>query len=175
MNFWGMGKASDFEPKIVTLDKPIKVAGLSTRTDTKSIFKDVSRILSEYINNKQKYGLPNQKKPWEFISLSKNFADKRKAWDYFTGNVVTDTSGIPSVFKSFQVPAGTYAVFSVRPKHKFLLGFTIGQTKRYIDKQWLKKSAYEFAGYEFEYKNEKMFEENPCYIDLYIAVKEKKI
>lgn len=27
--------------------------------------------------------------------------------------------------------------------------------------------------YEFEYKNEKMFNENPHYIDLYVAVNEK--
>lgn len=38
---------------------------------------------------------------------------------------------------------------------------------------WLPASGFEFAGHEFEYNNEKMFNENPHYIDLYITVKDK--
>lgn len=160
------------EPVIVSLDKPITVLGLTMKTGMKSVFQDVTKVLKQYMSYKEKYGIPNQKVPWEYISLSSNFSDDQ-TWDYFTGHVVNRITESPEQFTAFEVPAGRYAVFSVRPRFKFMLGVAIGKTKKYIYDVWLPKSGYEFAGYEFEYNDEKMFQEHPHFIDLYIAVNEK--
>lgn len=160
------------EPVVISLDKPITVLGLTMKTGMKSVFKDVTKILKQYMSYKEEYGIPNQKVPWEYISLSRNFNDNQ-TWDYLTGHVVNSVEKIPEIFTAFEVPTGKYVVFSVRPRLKFMLGIAIGKTKKYIYDVWLPKSMYEFAGYEFEYNNEKMFNENPHHIDLYIAVNEK--
>ena len=160
------------EPEVISLDKPIIVLGLTIRTGMKSVFKDVTKILKQYMCYKEKYGIPDQKVPWEYISLSRNFSDDQ-TWDYLTGHVVNSIEKSPGIFTAFEVPTGKYVVFSIRPRLKFMLGFTIGKTKKYIYEVWLPKSEYEFSGYEFEYNNEKMFNENPHYIDLYVAVNEK--
>lgn len=49
-----------------------------------------------------------------------------------------------------------------------MLSLVVAKTKRYVYNNWLLKSKY-----EFEYNNEKMFKENPHFIDLYVGVKEK--
>ncbi len=174
MRIFGKGKNNNLEPEIVTLSEPIKATGLTVKTSMKSIFGDVTKITKTYMSYKNKYGIPNQKKPWEYVSLSDHFYDN-KTWDYSTGHVVTDIDdNIPEVFISFEIPAGAYAVFPIRPKSKLMLGLTIGKTKKYIYSNWLMKSKYEFAGYEFEYNNEKMCKESPTYIDLHVGIKEKK-
>ena len=80
---------------------------------------------------------------------------------------------MPKAFSLFEIPSGKYAVFPIRPRFKFMLGHSIGKMKKYIYEDWLPASGYEFAGYEFEYNDQKMFEENPHYIDLYVAVNDK--
>ena len=49
----------------------------------------------------------------------------------------------------------------------------MGLTKRFIYQEWLVKSKYEFAWYEFEYNNEAMNKINPYEIDLYVALRER--
>lgn len=159
-------------PEMVMLSKPVEAVGLTMKTSMKSVFKDVSNILKQYMALKERYSIPGQKIPWEYVSLSKNFKDD-KTWDYFTGHVVDKAEALPQEFSSFEIPLGKYAVFQIRPKFKFLLGFSIGKMKKYIYKDWLPTSGFEFAGYEFEYNDQKMFEKNPYYIDLYIAVNDK--
>jgi predicted transcriptional regulator YdeE len=139
----------------------------------KSIFKDVPNILKRYMSLKEKYGIPNQKLPWEYVSLSKNFKDD-KTWEYFTGHVVDKVETVPEEFSPFKIPTGKYAIFSIKPKFKFMLGFHIIKMKKYIYGSWLPNSAFDFAGYEFEYNNQEMFKENQHYINLYIAIKDKK-
>lgn len=160
------------KPEMVMLSNPIEAVGLMMTTSMKGIYKDVPNILKRYMALKEKHGIPQQRLPWEYVSLSKNFSGD-KTWEYFTGHVVDRPEAIPEAFASFKIPAGKYAVFSVRPKFKFMLGVAIGKTKKFIYKDWLPASGFEFAGHEFEYNNEKMFNENPHYIDLYIAVKDK--
>lgn len=52
MGFFGPGRINNIEPKIVTLDKPIKATGLSVRTDMKNIYRDVSQVLKKYMSYK---------------------------------------------------------------------------------------------------------------------------
>ncbi len=161
------------KPEIVILGEPIKAVGLTVNTSMKSIFRDSAEVLKRFMECKKKYGIPNQKTPWEYVSLSRNFSDDNNTWDYLTGNAVSGVEKIPEVFSEFEVPSGKYAVFHIRPKYKIMLGPAIGKMKKYIYEDWLPKSEYEFAGWEFEYNSEKMYEENPNHIDLYVAVKEK--
>ena len=174
MSLLGIGRIINIEPKVVTLNVPYKAIGLSVKTSMKSVFTDLPKLYKKYMSLKDKFGIPDQKVPWEYVSLSKNF-DEDKTWDYFTGHVVKNTDSMPEMFISFEIPTCTYAVFPVRPRNKLMLGFTIGKMKRIIYNNWLPKSKYEFLGYEFEYNNEKMFKESPYYIDLYVAVKEKNL
>lgn len=165
-------KTDKTEPEIIAIDKPMTAAGLVMTTGMKTIFKDVAKILRKYMDCKSKYGLPHQKEPWEYVSLSKNFMGDH-TWDYYTGHVVARADHLPEVFQAFEVPAGSYAVFHVRPKFKFLLGPQIGKMKKYIYTKWLPASQYDFAGCEYEYNNEEMFRMNPSFVDLYVAVKAK--
>jgi predicted transcriptional regulator YdeE len=171
--FFLLIKIENKEPRIVALDKSYKVIGLSIRTSMNSVYTDIPKVLQELSSLDEKIGIPNKKQPWEYISLSNNFTDD-KTWDYYTGYAVTKNESIPKGFIFFETPAGDYAVFPVRCKVKHLLGLVIGRTKRYIYTKWLPESKYEFMGYEFEYTDEKMFNENANSLDLYVAIREKK-
>jgi predicted transcriptional regulator YdeE len=172
MRLFGMKENNVLEPTIVILGEPITATGLFVRTGMKSVFSDVTKILKKYMSYKDKYGIPNQKEPWEYVSLSTNF-NGTQTWDYFTGHAVTNIENVPEIFIPFEIPSGTYAIFPIRPKYKFMLGLSIAKIKRYIYTTWILKSKYEFAGYEFEYNNEKLFKESPHFIDLYVGIKEK--
>jgi predicted transcriptional regulator YdeE len=171
--FFLLGEIDKAEPKIVTLNESYKVIGLSIQTNMNSVYTDVPKVLQQLLSLNEKIGIPNKKQPWEYISLSNNFTDD-KSWDYYTGYVVTKSESIPKEFIFFETPAGDYAVFPVRCRVNYLLGLVIGKTKKYIYTKWLPESKYEFMGYEFEYTDEKMFNENANSLDLYVAIKEKK-
>lgn len=170
---FGLIKIDKSEPKIVNVEKPIIASGFFVNTSTSKIFADLPKLYSQYMSYKDKNGIPNQKLPWEYISLSKNFDDKNKTWDYYTGHVVTDFDKNNKDLTNFEAPAGTYAVFKIEAKGKIRFGITMAQTKEYIYNKWLPASKYQFDGYEFEYNNEEMAKENPYFINLYVGIKEK--
>lgn len=92
-----LGKTGNPEPKIVTLNEPHKVIGLSIRTGMNSVYADVPRVLQQLSDLDEKIKIPNKKQPWEYISLSNNFAED-KTWDYYTGYAVTKSESIPKEF-----------------------------------------------------------------------------
>lgn len=169
----GMGKTSGVEPRLVTLDEPVVAVGLSTRTNMKSVFRDLPKVYRKYLDLKEQYGIPDLKEPWEYVSLSDDFGED-ETWVYHTGYVVTSCEKMPAVFTSFTIPAGEYAVFPLRPRNKILLGLAMGKMKRYIYTQWLPGSAYEFSGYEYEYSNEEISGKNRSFLDLYVGIKENE-
>jgi predicted transcriptional regulator YdeE len=106
------------------------------------------------------------------VSLSRDFSED-KTWDYLTGHVVSDCSITQDVYIGFEIPAGRYAVFQIRPRFRFLLGLEMVSAKKYIYGKWISGSRYEFSGFEFEYNNESMYQEKPYNIDLYVGIKDK--
>ncbi|HEY8463800.1 MAG TPA: GyrI-like domain-containing protein [Bacillota bacterium] len=157
MYFFGVEET--IEPKIITLNEPIKAVGLSIETNMNTVYKDVSLILKKYMDYKNQFGISNLKEPWEFVALSRNFRGNQ-SWEYLVGDVVTDFEQVPRELTSFQIPVGTYAIFPiVKPFTKLLWGLKIGKTKKYIYDTWLPNSQYEFAGFEFEYNNQKIEDE----------------
>jgi AraC family transcriptional regulator len=169
-----VGMLEKVEPKIVHLNEPIKMIGVSTRTGMKTIFKDAGRLGQEYKKIKDANLIPNKKQPWGFVAVSKDFQGM-ESWEYLMGDVVNCLDVLPEGCKSFEIPAMTYAVFPIRPKSKFSWGLTIGLTKKYIFSEWLPNSKYEADSSilgDFEYHDERSLARNPE-IDLYIAIKEK--
>jgi predicted transcriptional regulator YdeE len=164
------------EPRIIDLEKPIKIVGLSIQTDTKNVYKHVPDLGKRFHELKKNKGIPNPIKPWGFAAVSKDFDKDNGTWKYIVGDMVTSFDGVPSEFETFEIPAIKYAVITVRPKNQYLWGFTISQTKKYLYKKWLPKSGYKPAGIidDFEYHDEKSFREKDAEIDLYIAIKKER-
>ena len=171
--FFIIGGREMKEPKIVEFNKNLEAVGLMTRTTAKTVYKDLPRLYAEYMAIKDSSGIKNIKNPWEYISLSNNF-EGGSSWDYYTGYVVTSYEGSSEKLVKFSMPAGRYAVFPLRCKHKIFFGFKMGRMKQYIYKKWLPASGYEFAGYEYEYNNEAMHKISPYNIDLYVGIKKKE-
>lgn len=174
--FFLIGPFEKSEPEIVTLNEPIKMIGVSTRTGMKTIFKDASKLGQKYKQLKEQGLIENKKVPWGFVAISKNFQGT-ESWDYLMGDVVSTLDHVPAGLECFEIPASTYAVFPIRPKKKFSWGITIGLTKKYIYTEWLPHSKYEadprILG-DFEYHDERSLAKKPE-IDLYVAIKEKRV
>ncbi|HEX3043292.1 MAG TPA: GyrI-like domain-containing protein [Bacillota bacterium] len=173
MLFLGAGNIKNLEPKIVVIDKPIQAVGLGTKTSIKRVFSDIPRLGKQYKKLKDQNGIPNRKEPWGFIALSKDYDEQTQEWEYIMGDVVTNIDNIPPNLVSFEIPAGSYAVFPIRPRNMFLWGPTIAKIKRYAYDSWLPNSKYEQAGFDFEYHDERSMGKNPE-ISLYFAIQEKK-
>jgi predicted transcriptional regulator YdeE len=166
-------KIDKSEPRIVRLNAPIKMIGVSMRTGMHSIYKDAPFLGKQY--SKITASISNKQEPWAFVAISTNFSNDKQNWDYSMGDVVTSFEYVPEGLTTFEIPPGTYAVFAVRPRFNFLWGMMIGKTKNYVFNQWLPNSKYaadnEVLG-DFEYHDERSVGRHPS-IDLYVPVKEK--
>jgi AraC family transcriptional regulator len=164
------------QPRIVDLERPILILGLSIETDVKKIGRDVAWLGKRFAQHKQEHGLPNKKEPWGFAAASHSYDEGTRAFTYVMGDVVTSLDQVPEGLIGFEIPAGTYAVFPVRPKNRLGWGLGIPAVKGYAYREWLPGSGYEAAGGpvdDFEYHDERSVRKRGPEIDLYIAVRKK--
>ncbi len=162
-------------PRIVKLDAPIKMIGVSIMTGLKTIYKDAARLGNEYRKIKNQGLIQNKKTPWAFVAISKNFSSDNKSWEYLMGDVVTTFDDVPKDLIAFEIPAKTYAVFTMRSRFRFLWGPTIGLTKKFIFTEWLPNSGYEVDSSilgDFELHDERSTAKRPM-IELYLSIKER--
>jgi predicted transcriptional regulator YdeE len=171
MSFF-LNKIDNIEPKILTLQEPIKLVGMSAKTDVKNIYKDASKLGKDYSQFKKTNNIPNLKDPWAFVAYSKDFDEKTRSWEYIMGDVVTSLDSVPEGLNGYEIPAGKYAIFTIKAKFKVLWGLEIGRMKKYVFEKWLPNSKYESTGTDFEYHNQRSTGKNPS-IDLYVAIEEK--
>ena len=163
------------QPRIVELEHPIRILGLSVFTDSRRVARDVARLGSQLEKYKKERGIPNKKQPWGFAAVSKDYDEAQKTFLYIMGDVVTSLDDVPSGLIPFEIPAGTYAVFPVRPKNRWGWAVAIIATKKHAYGVWLPASGYEPAGTidDFEYHDERSVRKDNPEIDLYVAIKEK--
>jgi predicted transcriptional regulator YdeE len=164
------------EPRIVELEQPIKIAGMSVKTGTRTVYRDVPRLGKQLEAYKREHGISNKKQPWGFVAASRDFDDQNMTFSYIMGDVVTSFEGVPADLIAFEVPAGTYAVFPVRPKNRWGWAIAIPDAKRYAYTVWLPDSEYEPAAGgvdDFEYHDERSTRKKNPEIDLYVAVRRR--
>lgn len=159
------------EPRLVDLDQPMHLIGLSVDTTEKRIYRDVPRLGQVY--QKRKSEIPNKRHPWVFAAVSQGYDPVTGSLTYTMGDVVTSLESIPAGLIGFDIPAGKYAVFPVRPRNRLGWPFAIGDAKRYIYTVWLPQSGYEPAGTidDFEYHDARSTDKRHPEIDLYVAIK----
>ena len=164
-----------YEPRIVDLEKPIAIIGISVDTTLKSIYRDVPRLGKQFKELKETQPIPNTKEPWAFAAVSRGYDPATGAMTYMLGDVVTSVAEVPEGMSAFEIPAITYAIFPVRPKNKAGWGMAIANAKGYAYTAWLPKSGYESEGAidDFEYHDERSTHTRSPEIDLYVAIKRK--
>jgi predicted transcriptional regulator YdeE len=162
------------EPRIVTLDQPIRIAGMALQTNITRIYTDLPALGKRYRDHKKQHPIRNLKVPWAFAAVSKDFDPQTGAMSYIMGDVVTD-AGETEGLVTFTIPAITYAVFPVRPRNQLGWAFAIPDAKRYAYTVWLPNSEYQAAGVidDFEYHDERSTRKKDPEIDLYVAVKKR--
>jgi predicted transcriptional regulator YdeE len=167
-----LNKIDNMEPEIVTLQEPIKFVSLSVKTDVKKIYRDAAQLGKDYAQFKKTNSIPNLKDPWAFVAYSKDFDEKTRSWEYIMGDVVINLDSVPEGLNGYEIPAGKYAIFTIKSKFKLLWGLEIARMKKYVFGKWLPNSQYESTGTDFEYHDQRSTGKNPS-IDLYVAIKEK--
>ncbi len=160
-------------PRIVDLEQPIQIIGMSVDTDLKKVFRDIPALGKRF--QKHKHEIPNKKLPWGFAAVSKGLDREKGAFTYFMGDRVTTLEQIPDGLKGLEIPISKYTVFPIRPKNRLGWPIAIASAKKYIYGAWLPNSIYEPAGTidDFEYHDERSVRKHNPEIDLYVAIKEK--
>jgi predicted transcriptional regulator YdeE len=157
---------------MIVLKEPIRMLGMQVETGMKSVFRDVSKLGKRWQAFKKMGVIPNKKEPWAFVAISKDHDPQSGKWNYLMGDVVTCIDAIPAGLVPYAIPPGTYAVFTLRPPHRFAWGMTIGMAKRYIYTEWLPRSGYKpgSAVSDFELHDERSTLKRGPSIDLYVAI-----
>lgn len=173
--FFGLLNIDKSEPKIITLNSSIKMVGILTNTSMDTIFKDAETLGKKYKSVKDQNIIKHKTNPWAFVAISKNFTNQGNNWEYLMGDVVDSFNDQSKELISFEIPAGTYAVFKISPRFSFLWGPAIGLTKKFIYTEWLPESGYtlnnDIIG-DFEYHDERSLAKKPM-IELYVAIRPK--
>jgi predicted transcriptional regulator YdeE len=166
---------SGYDPRIVELEKPIMIVGMSVETTLKKIYRDVPALGLQFKELKRAHPIPNKKEPWAFAAVSRGYDPTTGAMTYMMGDVVTSIGAIPEGMQAFEIPAIQYAVFPVRPKNPAGWGLAIANAKGYAYTSWMPRSGYEPAGIidDFEYHDERAERKRNPEIDLYVAIKPK--
>ncbi len=173
---FGLIKVDTSAPRIVKLNAPIKMVGVMMATSLKTIFKDAPRLGKEYRKVRDQDLIRNKKVPWAFVAISKNFSGDNTRWEYLMGDVVTSFENVPNNLVTFEIPAKTYAVFTMRSRFRFLWGPTIGLTKKFIFTDWLPGSGYKVDSSilgDFELHDERSTAKHPL-IELFVSIKDKE-
>jgi predicted transcriptional regulator YdeE len=168
-----IGNIKKAAPEIVKIARPIQFIGLSVRTSDKSIYQDVGKVTAEFNRITKEHPIENRKKPWAFVAVSKNYDKQKSTFDYIVGEVVTEVKNMPPGLDAYEIPALTYAVFSIKPKSRLAWGITMGRMKRYIYTEWLPNSGYEPSDLvgDFEFHDDRSLGKRPE-IQLFVAVEE---
>lgn len=162
-------------PQIVELDQSIMMMGVKIRTNEKDIYRDAAELGKRYAEVKKSGIIQHKREPWAFVAVSKGYGEE-SGWDYLMGDVVTEIANPPQGLIAFEIPAGTYAKFTLQPRTVFLWGPAMGLMKKFIYSEWLPSSGFELDGRfvdDFEYHDQRSLGKNPQ-IDLYVAVKRKE-
>jgi len=164
-----------YEPRIVDLEQPITIIGMSVDTTLKRIYRDVPALGRQFRALKAVHPIPNRKQPWAFAAVSRDYDPTTGAMTYMMGEVVTSAAEVPEGMQAFEIPAITFAVFPVRPKVRAGWPLAIANAKGYAYTSWLPRSGYEPAGVidDFEYHDERSERKRDPEIDLYVAVRRK--
>jgi AraC family transcriptional regulator len=167
-----IGNIDKSEPRIVKLDKPIRLIGLEINTNDKDIYKDVGKVANQFNEIKKTNPIPNLKEPWASINVSKDYDKNKGTFKYIVGEVITKVDSIPNGLNYYEIPALTYAVFPIRPKSRIAWGITMGRMKRFIYIEWLPKSGYESSDIigDFELHDDRSLGKHPE-INLHVALK----
>lgn len=163
------------EPEIVALQEPVSAIGLSIETSDKTAFRDIARLGRTFQQRKEEIPIPNRRKPWSFVAVSKDYDEVDHTFTYMMGDVVNSIDDVPKGYISFDIPAIKYAVFPVRPRFWFLWGYSIIKTKRHAYLEWLPQSDYLPARIidDFELHDARSIRRKKPEIDLYVAVIKK--
>jgi predicted transcriptional regulator YdeE len=164
-----------YQPRIVDLERPIPIVGMSVDTTLKAIYRDVPALGRRFKELKQAHPIPNLKEPWAFAAVSCGYDKATGAMTYMMGDVVSTASAVPEGMVAFEIPAIKYAVFPVRPRNRFGWGLAIASAKGYAYTVWMPGSGFEPAGAidDFEYHDELSTRKRDPEIDLYVAIRSK--
>jgi len=170
-----IGNIDTSDPEIISLDTPIQILGIEIKTSDKAIYKDVEKVAKRFKAIKEGHPIPNLKEPWASVNISKDYDKQQGTFTYIVGDVITKVENVPDQLQQYEIPALTYAVFTIRPKSKMAWGITMGRMKRFIYSEWLPKSGYEPSDIigDFELHDDRSLGKNPE-IQLYVALKAKK-
>jgi predicted transcriptional regulator YdeE len=160
-------------PHILRLEEPIQIVGLGVETSVRTIHRDVPRLGRQLRTYKRAHDIPNRKEPWVFAAVSSGFEHSSGTFFYFIGDVVTGLGNVPDGLTGLEIPAIQYAVFPVRPRHRWDWPRAIAATKKYAYGTWLPQSEYELAGEidDFEHHDARSVRSRGPEIDLYVAVR----
>lgn len=162
-----------FEPAIVELHEPVRAAGLSMQSSLRAIYRDAPELGRRFRELKQRQPLPNLRQPWAFVVLSRDFHPATQAFTCLMGDVIDSDQSVPEAWTVFEVPALTYAVFPVRPRHALGWPVAIAHAKDYAYRAWMPGSGFGPAGAvdDFEYHDERSTRRKDSQVDLYVAVR----
>ena len=102
-----------------------------------------------------------------FVVLSRNYDEREGSSELFVGSKTVNDE-----LSRLVLPAGEYAVITVKPKLGRFWGLAVGEAKRFFYTKWLPQSGFTANNLEYEYHTEKALGRDPS-IDIIFSISKK--
>jgi len=129
------------QPVVVELERPIFALGTGMQTGDRTIVRDAPELGKRFRALKET-GVPRAVAPRLFVATTSGYDPASGAYRYALGDAVSSFDGASSEWERITIPAGTYAVFPVRPLLGFLWAPAIGRTYSLAYRTWLPGSGF---------------------------------
>src|ERR1035437_9221182 len=116
--YYTIGKKNHYYPKIIHVKSPIKIVGISTKTNNDSFIEDDLLLWKQFKRIKNDNLIPNKKEAHSFISLRMMPKLGEKAWEYIIGQIVHDFDNMPDIFKTFEITDQTFVAVHLTVKNE---------------------------------------------------------
>jgi AraC family transcriptional regulator len=165
--------AMSMEPRIVTLDEPIEVIGISMRSKVGSTHPEITQLWQRYMKEGISGRIPNKRSPSVYYGVSYDDDKSDRSFSYMAGEGVTTLEKLPEGLERHQIPAIKYVVFKVEAKTSDAFPEAITNAMRYIYDTWLPNSGHKRAEGvgEFELYEERSHRKENAEMDIYVPVK----
>ncbi|MBN1462138.1 MAG: GyrI-like domain-containing protein [Paludibacteraceae bacterium] len=140
--YYTIWNGNSYVPKVINTNAPLKIVGVSVKTNDASFIEDDTSLWKEFRRVKELNSIPKEDS-FNFVLVKMMPAKNEANWDYFIGDIVTNFDNVPSGFKTAELIPGKYVTIRRSFKKEIPWVNETLKIEHFLYEKWLPHSNYE--------------------------------
>ena len=139
--YYTVWNGSSYVPKVIKTNAPLKIVGVSVKTNNAHFIEDDAALWKEFKKVKELNSIPKEDS-FNYV-LVKMMPEKDNNWEYFIGDIVTNFDNVPAGFKTAELTPGDYVTIRRSFKREIPWINETLKIEHFLYEKWLPNSNYE--------------------------------